>query len=346
VIPRIFTDCAALIVVFLSAWIIIPAPSMSLLPFNVVVPEIALGLFLFSLIVIAFAKRWRPILLLSLALTAWPLLQIYSVSKSLERQGFALRLRLKDSRPVQPEVLPRNIHFFRPEASGIRPAVIDIYGGAWQRGSPSDDTLFHQYLASSGYAVFAIDYRHAPGARFPEQMEDVRAALSFIYQNAAGYNVDSQRIVLCGRSAGGHLALLAAYEPGPVPIRAVISLYGPTDLARGYQELPSPDPIGVRSVLETFLGAPPSILPQAYRSASPISYVSHGKPSTLLIHGTRDHIVKVEFARDLHRELIRNENQAYLLELPWSEHAFDTVWFGMGNRVAVGAIEQFLENVT
>ena len=49
-----------------------------------------------------------------------------------------------------------------------------------------------------------------------------------------------------GRSAGGELALLAAYHPEPVTIRAVVGYYPPVDLADGYREPPVPDPANVR----------------------------------------------------------------------------------------------------
>jgi acetyl esterase/lipase len=243
---------------------------------------------------------------------------------------------------IEPETLPLNIRYYRPQGDGPHPALIDIYGGAWQRGAPQDSRRFDSYLASKGYAVFAIDYRHAPAFRFPAQIEDVRAAISFVHNNAAQYGTDADRLILCGRSAGGQLALLAAYEPGAVPVRAVISIYGPTDLAAGYNDVPSPDPIDVRQVLVTYLGGSPAQAPSAYRTASPVTYAQRPLPPTLLIHGARDHIVKPRFPRELQRKLWASGNRAVLLEIPWAEHAFDAVPPGIGSRLALHYIEQFL----
>ena len=97
---------------------------------------------------------------------------------------------------------------------------------------------------------------------------------------------------------------------GPVPISAVISFYGPSDLDRGYRELPSPYPIDARRVLETFLGGSPSQMPGNYRTASPATYANRPVPPTLLIQGARDHIVKPEFARALQQQLTASGNQA------------------------------------
>ena len=142
------------------------------------------------------------------------------------------------------------------------PRLIDIYGGAWQRGAPGDCRQFDSYLAHKGYAVFAIDYRHAPAFRFPAQIEDVRAAISFVHANAAQYRTDPNRLILCGRSAGGQLALLAAYEPGPgADSRGDRLLRARPIWPRAMHDLPSPDPIDVRQVLATYLGGSPAQAP-------------------------------------------------------------------------------------
>src|SRR5438270_883194 len=83
--------------------------------------------------------------------------------------------------------------------------------------------------------------RHAPAFHYPAQLEDVRAGLAFLRVHAAEFQGDPERIALIGRSSGAHLALLSAYQPD-IHVRAVVSFYGPTDLTRGYWEVPSPDP--------------------------------------------------------------------------------------------------------
>jgi acetyl esterase/lipase len=356
------------IALVLSAAAVIPAPNLTLLPLTIAVPELAPWLSMFLLLAglatLGLRRRlalWLWAWVLAAAcIVAWPLTRISAVEQRMAAQlslgkapaGPALGM-LDLFRPIatddiQPETLPLNIRYYRPQAAGAHPALIEIYGGGWQRGSPEDNRQFAGYMASKGYAVFAIDYRHAPAARFPAQIEDVRAAIAFVRSNAQRYQVDPGRIALCGRSAGGQLALLAAYQlatdqAGPLPIRAVISFYGPSDLTRGYFEPPSPDPLDVRQVLNTYLGGTPSQAPESYRAASPVTYADRRLPPTLLIQGARDHIVKPEFARSLHQKLIASGNQAVLLELPWSEHAFDAAFQGIGNRLALRWIEPFLE---
>lgn len=76
----------------------------------------------------------------------------------------------------------------------------------------------------------------------------MQAALAFIGQHASEYETDLERMALLGRSAGAHLAMLAAYRPNAPRIRAVVNYYGPVDLTEGYNDLPHPDPINVRAV--------------------------------------------------------------------------------------------------
>lgn len=342
-----------------SACILLPAPTRSLLPLTVAAPELAAWLILFNLAAGATAWKFQPGLLpffaISMLISAWPLAQIPGVERRMADQiaaapapsvpaVFLRSIVGIPSQRIKPESLPLNILFYHADGEGPRPAIIDIHGGSWQRGAPGDNDRFDRYMASKGYAVFAIGYRYAPADRFPAQIEDVRAAISFLASHANQYGIDPNRLAICGRSAGAQLALLAAYEKGPVPIRAVISFYGPIDLVRGYEDVPSPDPLHVREILEAYLGGSPSRVPDAYRTASPITYATGSLPPTLIIQGSHDHIVKAVFSRDLYSKLRATGNRAVLLELPWAEHAFDAVFFGIGNQLALGYIETFLQN--
>ena len=112
-----------------------------------------------------------------------------------------------------------------------------------------------------------------------------------------------------------------------------------------WREPPRPDPLGVRNVLEAYLGGTPADVPDAYHAASPIHHVSRSAPPTLLIYGARDHIVEARFGRALHERLRAAGATSVLLELPWSEHAFDLVPFGMGRRISLHYTERFLSGV-
>jgi acetyl esterase/lipase len=237
---------------------------------------------------------------------------------------------------------PLTLTVYRPNTTGRFPAIVQIYGGAWQRGEPDDDAGFARYLAARGYVVFAIDYRHAPRWTWPAQMEDVRTAFEWIHAHGAEYSADPSRLAVMGRSAGAQLALQSAYGPNAVPVRAVASYYGPVDLTEGYRRPPQPDPLDVRAVDEAFLGGTPDSAPARYRDASPITYVTRRLPPTLLIYGGRDHIVEARFGRMLQERLLATGTSSALLEIPWAEHAFDAVPHGVSAQVALYYTERFL----
>jgi acetyl esterase/lipase len=240
---------------------------------------------------------------------------------------------------------PAGLVVYRLRERRHGPVIVQIHGGSWQRGAPEDDGAVARVLASRGYVVFAIDYRHAPTARWPAQIDDVRAALTWVREHAAHHGGDASQIVLLGRSAGAHLALLAAYAERTLDIRGVVAWYGPVDLANGWRNPPSPDPLHVRAILETLIGGTPAERPDAYRAASPLTHVSQTSPATLLLYGTRDHIVEARFGRALHARLRAAGATSILLELPWAEHAFDLIPAGLSGQLALYYTEEFLAAV-
>ena len=238
---------------------------------------------------------------------------------------------------------PLSMRLYVLDKPVLKPLVVVIYGGAWRGGDATQAENVSKALASRGFAVAAIDYRHAPRFQYPAQLEDVHRGISLLRDSALAWKLNAEHIALLGRSSGGHLAELAAYKPGAPPVRAVVALYAPHDLIQGYRDLPSPDPIGVRDVLTGFLGGTPDQQMTRYRDASPSSYVRAGLPPTLLIFGGRDNIVKPEFNRGAAAALRRAGVRVVSVELPWAEHGFDLAPAGLGAQLAFQVIVQFLD---
>ncbi|MEO5590843.1 MAG: alpha/beta hydrolase, partial [Gemmatimonadaceae bacterium] len=115
------------------------------------------------------------------------------------------------------------------------PIVVMIYGGSWRSGTKTALPDLNRYLAARGYAVAAVSYRFAPEHRFPSQTEDVNAAIDFLEANADEYGLDTTRLALIGRSAGGQLALLSAYTRNDPAIKGVAAFYPPTDQKWGWE---------------------------------------------------------------------------------------------------------------
>jgi acetyl esterase/lipase len=243
---------------------------------------------------------------------------------------------------ANPDGVPLSLNIYRPLQVGTYPGIISIYGGAWQRGSPDSDEAFNRYIAAQGYVVWSISYRHAPAYHFPAQIEDVRSALTYIKQHAIEYETNLDRVALIGRSAGAQLAMLAAYQDSPFPIKALVNYYGPVNLTAGYDDVPTPDPIESRATLRTFLGGTPTDVPELYRQASPLNAVKPSLPPSLLIYGGKDHIIQSKYGKYLAQKLRSTGNKAIFIEIPWADHAFDAVFSGVSNQLALYYTERFL----
>ncbi|MGF1489408.1 MAG: alpha/beta hydrolase fold domain-containing protein [Prochloraceae cyanobacterium] len=243
---------------------------------------------------------------------------------------------------ASPDGVDLKLNVYRPLKTGKYPTLVVIYGGAWRSGSPDGYEDFNCYLAARDYCVIAVDYRHAPKYKFPAQLEDVTAALKYIRDRSEELEVDRERMAVMGRSAGGHLALLSAYQQNAVPLRAVVKYYGPVNLTKGYYDPPVPNPINSKNVMENFLGGSPEEFFELYQKASPITYTRPNLPPTLLIYAGRDHLTQPKFGKDIEAKLKDNKNIAIRLEIPWAEHSFDAVFSGLSNQLALYYTERFL----
>jgi acetyl esterase/lipase len=366
---------------FVCVWIVLPAPNLPLLALGVGSPEISPVLLVAAIVLSAIAAakaRRMPIARLALVLglvaaciAVVPIVQALTAIRELDAAMRRVagpehhRMRshpihvaglFKQTDPGRATITPE-IEFARPDGVPLRlivyqpvdatagaslPIVVQIYGGGWRSGSPQDYAWFARYMAAHGYLVVAVDYRHAPKWRWPEQLEDVRAGLRWVAEHGTSYRGDPSRIALVGRSSGAQLAMRMAYQEAPSAIKAVVNFYGPVDLADGWRRPPHPDPLGVRSVLETFLGGTPDQIPDRYKHASPITYSQGRVPPTLHLYGRRDHIVEARFGRIIDQSLKEAGNTSVLLEFPWSEHAFDLIPNGLGAQISLYYVERFI----
>lgn len=134
---------------------------------------------------------------------------------------------------------------------GVKPsgtAIVYLHGSAWY--ILDKDVLtrpFFRHLAAQGHTVMDVAYRLCPEANIVGMVGDARRATAWIKANAGRFGIDPEQVVLMGASAGGHVALLAAYGPDDatltseevqgtdVSVMAVVSYYGVTDL-RAYDQ--------------------------------------------------------------------------------------------------------------
>ena len=239
-----------------------------------------------------------------------------------------------------------SLDFYRALSGGPAPLIIVIHGGSWRSGDNKDFVGMNRYLAGRGFAVADIIYRLAPKWKFPAAIDDVRAAISFLRARADGLKIDPNQLVLLGRSAGGQIALAAAYSVKDAGIRGVISVYGPTDFYWAWDHPGNPAVIDTRTNLRDYVGGSPSDLSSLYDAASPIRLVTSASPPTLLLHGGRDELVSPEDSSRLNERLTEAGIAHLYISLPWATHGFDYILRGPGGQISTYAIEYFLATIT
>lgn len=101
---------------------------------------------------------------------------------------------------------------FVPTDGEAHPAIITMHGGSFRRGTRDKFNDSCAFFASNGYACFTIDYRLSPEYVYPAAVDDTKAAVEFVRENAEEFGVDTDRVALLGSSAGGTLAATVGAE--------------------------------------------------------------------------------------------------------------------------------------
>lgn len=187
-----------------------------------------------------------------------------------------------------------------------RPAVVVVPGGGYLAcsimGGEGDETPAAFFTA--GYQTFMLEYTvkmnagdHPTAA--PSALRDLGKAMMVIREHAEEWNVDPQRIAICGFSAGGHLCgMLATRWDDPIlhgyfgiapdvfRPQAAILCYPLTDYLE-QKELP--DEMGPLSNMALFGTEAPS--PEQLLDQSPAHHISDKTPPIFLVHAMDDHLV-------------------------------------------------------
>jgi acetyl esterase/lipase len=218
------------------------------------------------------------------------------------------------------------------------PVIISIHGGAFKFGDKADDQVVPMLEGlKKGYAVVSINYRLSQEAKFPAQIQDVKAAIRWVKANAETYHFDKNKIVLWGGSAGGYLSALAGVSSDVAmfedltmgndketsQVQAVIDWFGPIDfLEMDNQFVKSgkgkPDHNDANSPESELLGQKITEIAQKVKQSNPETYISSDDCFFFIQHGTADKLVPMEqsahFAQQLETILAKEKVTFELLE--------------------------------
>ena len=76
-----------------------------------------------------------------------------------------------------------------------------------------------------GYAIASVDYRLSTEARFPAQVHDIKAAIRFLRARGGEWSLPTEKIVVAGDSAGGHLAALVGVTNGHAELEGTVGTH-------------------------------------------------------------------------------------------------------------------------
>ena len=214
----------------------------------------------------------------------------------------------------------QKLDLYVPNGDGPFPLLVWIHGGAWKGGS-KDRPRGKEWL-DKGIALASINYRLSQHAIFPAQIEDCKAAIRWLRAHADEYRLNTDRLVVWGASAGGHLVALLGttgdtrlfdvgdYLDQSSAVSAVIDWYGPTDFNQmdtmdgdiGTMHHDAPD-----SPESKLVGGPIQENLYEVQQANPITYVTQNDAPFLIVHGDIDPLVAHGQSVILHKALLDAE---------------------------------------
>jgi len=218
-----------------------------------------------------------------------------------------------------------------PSGAGPHPVAVLIHGGCFKAAyaTTRDLSAMADALKSQGVATWNVEYRRVgqPGGGWPGTYLDAGNAVDYLRAIAGEYNLDLNRVVVVGHSAGGNLAMWTAGRsrlppesplrmPDPLHVRGVVNLAGPMDLTAnipGYQALCRD------SVITSLMGGTPATVPDRYAQASAMKLLPLGVPQVVII-GEHEDFVPRPIAESYISVALRSGDQARLIVIPGVGH--------------------------
>ncbi len=227
--------------------------------------------------------------------------------------------------------------YFPDEMPDKCPVFIEVHGGAWYFGQKSS-IEFKPFLygLKKGYVCVSLDYTLSPDGIYPQAVIDIKKAIDYLKANAKKYNIDPDKVVLWGGSAGAHLAALAAFSTdtgylnkesdyADSSVNVLVLWYGCYNyyLGKRLDEWIYHNFFGTTDLSEV---AGDLVL------SNPVAHITNKVPYTLLQHGLIDGLVPYEQSVCMYNTLksIAGEDRCRLDLLADCDHA-DVKMFAQDN---------------
>jgi acetyl esterase/lipase len=194
---------------------------------------------------------------------------------------------------------------FTPQVTRSKPfnAIILFYGGGWISGNASWSFPPAEHFLAMGLVSICIDYRNCDEKKITplDAMEDARDAVRWVRANAQKLNINPDKIIAYGWSAGAFLATSAA-------------IFNATDSSSSFSC--SPNALLLESPAISLLSdrwLRKILLDKAHiRDISPDEHIRPGLPPTILLQGELDTVTPLAGAERFHRRMLDNGNRCEL----------------------------------
>lgn len=170
-----------------------------------------------------------------------------------------------------------------------KPIMVFFFGGGWKSGSLNQLRPHAEYFAKRGLATALVDYRvmERNGTSPFASLRDAKSAIRYIRANAEKLGIDSEKIIVAGGSAGGHLAAATAVIEGYNEPKENLKIDCKPNALVLYNPVIDNGPSGYGY----------DRVSEQYKDFSPLHNIHKGAPPTIIFLGTEDHLIPVETAK-------------------------------------------------
>ena len=229
---------------------------------------------------------------------------------------------------------------FTPSTRGDEPApaVLYIHGGGWSSGTGTTTAADHRALADAGYVVVSVNYQLSTedDATWDKAPAQVSCAATWLSEHATELGVDMDRLAYWGDSAGGNLALNAAYSAaqgtalssceGTIPVpAAVVADYPAADVRASAASNVSLGALNGAGLSQQYIGGTAEEFPERYDAISTATYLSPQAPPTLIMEPTRDTLVPTRSVLDFAEQARAAGVDVEVVDIPLSWHIYSQV---------------------
>lgn len=249
-------------------------------------------------------------------------------------------LKVLDYKIINNDTL--KVHWYNAASKNSKPtgSIAFFFGGGWVGGSYTHFQRQALYFSQRGLTTFLFDYRVETRHKTSPIacIKDARTALRFLKKNHLIFNIDPEKIISSGGSAGGHIAAATAtlntvneltddlsIDPNPFAMILFNPVFdnGPNGYhGSGAKELIEDDFRCYCKSYNSSNGKWATLFKNNFQDLSPFHNITTQTPPTLVLFGSEDHLVPVETAYEFQEQMKDQGNICQVVIYEGAKHGF------------------------